>query len=66
MKDFVMDQAYQLGTYRQLSLMMRECIRDQHSATDEFDREWATKRLLMLAEQFDEAVKKFEKEVDTA
>lgn len=66
MRDFAMDQAYQLGAFRQLALMMRECIRDQHNATDDYDREWATKRLLILAEQFDDTVKRFEKEVDTA
>ena len=45
--------------------MMTESIRDMNS-TDEWTREWAQRRLVSLADQFEETVEKYQKEVDTA
>ena len=57
--------AHQLGTYQAIAGMMRDAIRDLEAAKDDFDREWSTKRLAMLADQLDEAEEKIKKGVDT-
>ena len=65
-QDTAMNMAYQKGAYQSIAEMMRDRILELAAAEDDFDREWATKRLVMLAEQFDETKEKFEKEVDIA
>ena len=61
--------AYQVGSYRAIAEMMRDRIHDLAVAQNDFDRVWATRNLMQLADQFDEAVERFEgvkKAVDTA
>ena len=65
-QDHAMNTAYQMGAYQSIAEMMSDRIRELEAAQDDFDREWAMKRLVMLAEQFEETKEKFEKEVDTA
>ena len=67
-QDHAMSTAYQMGAYKAIAEMMRERIRELQAAEDDWDRNWATDRLVMLAEQFDETKETFEnlkKEVDT-
>ena len=59
MKDYMMNTAYQLGAFQALAEMMRDRILELQNAEDDFDRKWATDRLVMLAEQFDETRAKF-------
>ena len=68
MKDYMMDNAYKLGTYSAIAGMMRREIRnlsEAQSKDDEFMADWAIRNLVSLAKQFEETVEKFEKEVDT-
>ena len=65
MMDLIGRTARQAGSYQMIAEMMTESIRDMNS-TDEWTREWAQRRLVSLADQFEETVEKFEKEVDTA
>ena len=65
-RDQSLTMAYQMGSYQSIAEMMRDRIRELDSAEDDFDREWATKRLIMLADQFDETKEKFQKAVDMA
>ena len=65
MTNYMMNTAYQMGAYQSIAEMMRDAIRDLEGAQDDYDRDWAMKRLVMLAEQFEETKEKFEKEVDT-
>jgi len=68
MKDYMMDNAYKLGTYSAFAGMMRREIRnlsEAQSKDDEFMADWAIRNLVSLAKQFEETVEKFEKEVDT-
>ena len=64
-QDTAMNTAYQMGAYKAIADMMRDSIRELDS-TCEFTREWAQKRLVMLADQLEETEEKFEKELDTA
>ena len=65
-QDHAMSTAYQMGAYKAIAEMMRDAVRQLEGAEDEYDREWAMKRLVMLADQLEETESKFEKEVDTA
>lgn len=65
MTNLMLNTAYRMGAYQSIAGMMRDRILELVAAEDDFDREWAIKRLVMLAEQFDETKEKFEKEVDT-
>ena len=64
-QDYSMNTAYQMGAYKAIAQMMRDAIRDLDAAADDYDRNWAMSRLMMLAEQLEETEAKFEKEVDT-
>lgn len=55
--------SYKLGVYQAIAEMMRDRIRELEAAQDDFDREWEMKRLVMLAEQLDEAEERFKKEL---
>lgn len=57
-----MNTAYQLGAYKALAELMSEAVQNLAAAENEFDRTWATKRLVGLAEQFAETQAKFEKQ----
>jgi hypothetical protein len=65
MRDYMMDNAYKLGTYQAIAQMMQREIRNLDAAQDDFDREWAMRNLRLLADQLDAAEEKFKKEVDT-
>ena len=65
-QDTAMNTAYQMGAYKAIAEMMRDRIREYQDGEDDFDREWAMKRLVMLADQLDETEEKFKKELDTA
>jgi len=64
-QDHAMQTSYQMGAYKAIAEMMADAVGNLDSTVD-WDREWAAKRLVMLAEQFKETRAKFEKEVDTA
>ena len=67
MKDYMMETAHKLGTYQAIADMMRRDIRNldaAQAAGDEFMAEWHMRSLRSLADQMDEAEKKFKKEVD--
>ena len=67
MKDYMMETAHKLGTYQAIADMMRRDIRNLDAAQaegDEFMAEWHMRSLRSLADQMDEAEKKFKKEVD--
>ena len=64
-QDQAMQTSYQMGAYKAIAEMMADAVGNLDS-TDDFDREWATKRLVMLAEQFKETEAKFEKGLDLA
>ena len=64
--DTAMNATYQMGAYKAIAEMMRDRIRELEAAEDDFDREWATKRLVILAEQLEETEAKFEKGLDLA
>ena len=65
MQDYIMDNAYKLGTYTAIADMMRNAIRALDAAEDDFTREWQMRNLRSLADQLDEAEEKMKKEVDT-
>jgi Arc/MetJ-type ribon-helix-helix transcriptional regulator len=65
-QDHAMSTAYQMGAFKAIAEMMRDAVRELEGAKDKYDREWAMKRLVMLADQLDETKENFEKEVDTA
>ena len=68
MKDYMMDNAYKLGTYMAISDMMRREIRkltEAQNKDDEFMADWAMRNLVSLADQLDDAEEKMKKEVDT-
>lgn len=65
MTNLMLNTAYQMGAYQSIAEMMRDRVLELVAAEDDFEREWAIKRLVMLAEQFDETKEKFKKEVDT-
>lgn len=64
-QDYTFSIAHQLGTYQAIAGMMRDAIRDLEAADDDYGREWAQQRLVMLAEQMDEADEKIKNSVDT-
>lgn len=59
-QDYSMNMAYQMGAYSSIAEMMRDSICELQNAEDDFDREWAIRRLVMLAEQFDETKERFQ------
>ncbi len=63
--DHSINIARQMGSYQAIAQMMAESIRELDSS-DEFTRDWARNRLVSLAEQFEETVEKYQKEVDMA
>jgi len=68
MKDYILETAHKLGTYQAIADMMRRDIRNldaAQAAGDEFMSEWHMRSLRSLADQMDEAEKKFKKEVDS-
>ena len=68
MQDYIMDNAYKLGTYTAIASMMRDAIRNLDAAQkndDEFMVEWHMRSLRSLADQLDAAEKEMKKEVDT-
>ena len=65
--DHAFETAHKLGTYQAFADMMRREIRnldEARSKDDELMRIWAVRNLRSLAEQFEETVERFEKEVD--
>ncbi len=60
--------AYESGVFQALARMQRDAANELAMAQNDFDRVWATRNLMMLAEQTTEALVKYgyEKEVDTA
>lgn len=65
-KSHSMNIAYQMGSYKAIAEMMGDRIRDLSTADSDFEREWAMKMLVSLADQLDDAKHKFSQEVDTA
>jgi len=60
--------ARECGTFMALARMQRDAANELAMAQNDFDRVWATRNLMMLAEQTDEALVKYgyeQKEVDT-
>ena len=62
--DLAMLTARKCGSYEAIAGMMRDSIRELECG-DEFAREWAMRRLVSLAEQYEKTVEEFSKEVDT-
>ena len=56
--------ARECGSYRAIAEMMAESIRDLDSDS-EWTRDWAKTRLVSLAQQLEETVENYKKEVDT-
>ena len=48
--------AYHSGAFMALSKMFAKAVRELDTAKDEFDRNWARQRLMMLAEQTDDTL----------
>lgn len=68
MQDYIMDNAYKLGTYTAIAQMMQREIRALDAAqknNDEFMVEWHMRGLRSLADQLDDAEEKMKKEVDS-
>ena len=68
MQDYIMDNAYKLGTYTAIAQMMQREIRALDAAQksdDEFMVEWHMRSLRSLADQLDAAEKEMQKEVDS-
>ena len=65
MMDLITRTARQAGAYQAIAEMMRDSIRELESG-DEFARDWAMQRLSSLANQYEETVENYQKEVDTA
>ena len=68
MQDYIMDNAYKLGTYTAIAQMMQREIRALHAAQkndDEFLCFVHMRSLRSLADQLDAAEKEMQKEVDT-
>ena len=60
--------ARESGTFMALAQMMRDAVNELAAADNDADRVWATRNLMMLAEQTDEALINYgyqHKEVDT-
>jgi hypothetical protein len=60
--------ARESGTFMALAKMFRDAANEMALAQNDFDRVWATRNLMMLAKQTDEALIKYgyeQKEVDT-
>ena len=60
--------AQHTGSFIALSKMFRDATRDLATAQNDAERVWATRKLMMLAEQTDETLVELgynEKEVDT-
>ena len=62
--DYSTITARKCGSYEAIAGMMRDSIRELDSDC-EFTREWAQRRLVSLAEQFEETVEEYKKMVDT-
>ena len=61
-----MKTARECGSYKAIAGMMAERIRILNTAeADSWEAEFAMMNLVSLAQQFEETVEKFEKEVDT-
>ena len=59
--------ARECGSYRAIAEMMAEAVRKLDAAeADSWEAEFAMMNLVSLAQQFEETVEKFKKEVDTA
>ena len=66
-RDTAFQTARQMGAYKAIAEMMRDAVRKLDAAeAGSFEAELAMMNLVSLADQFDDAVEKFEKEVDTA
>ena len=65
-QDHAMNTAYQMGAYKAIAEMMAERIRILDTTeAGSMEAEFAMMNLVSLAQQFEETVEKFEKEVDT-
>ena len=59
--------ARECGSYRAIAGMMRDAVRKLDAAeAGSWEAEFAMMNLVSLAQQFEETVEKFKKEVDTA
>ena len=60
--------AYESGAFMAMTKMFRDAANEMAVAQNDYDRVWATRKLMMLAEQTDELLVElgYEKEVDTA
>ena len=65
-QDHAFNTAYQMGAYQSIATMFAEAVRELEAADNKYMREFALRRLSMLATQLEETKEKFEKEVDTA
>ena len=64
--DHSMKTARECGSYKAIASMMADAIRRLEAAeADSWDEAWAMRNLVSLAQQLEETVEKFEKEVDT-
>ena len=65
--DHAMKTARECGSYKAIAGMMRDAIRTMDAAdAGSITEEFAMMSLRSLADQFEETVENFEKEVDTA
>ena len=64
--DHSMKTARECGSYKAIAEMMKTNIRRIEAAEkDSWEAEFAMRNLISLAQQFEETVENFEKEVDT-
>ena len=62
--DQAMQTSYQMGAYKAIAEMMKTNIRRIEAAEkDSWEADFAMRNLVSLAEQFEETVERFEKEV---
>ena len=61
-----MKTARECGSYKAIAGMMKDAIRKLDEAEAGWEAEFVMMSLRSLAEQFEETVEKFEKELDTA
>jgi hypothetical protein len=57
--------ARECGTFMALAQMMRDAVNELAAADNDADRVWATRNLIMLSEQTNEALIKYGYQVDT-
>jgi hypothetical protein len=63
--DHALNIAYKMGAYRAIAEMMAEATNELAAARNEYERTWATHKLMSLAEQFKETEARLEEKVDS-